>query len=378
MKTSKLRWPWLLERLDDLRRLRRLKPYSVSIGLLTRSHRWPAALRLFEELRRQRISTGAGTVAAALMACRQASRWEDALRFEAFRLSSVGRNGLVSALVRGYHVEMALKRADSVGSYNSMLMSLVHTSLTWTWALHILEKMRESGVKPNLGSFKAAASALKARPSLVLPVYELLCRSNGLQELDTTSLNMLLSSLERCHRWEQALYFLATSRSDLRSYNSAISACGKAARWPLAIHLASEAQGWDAITLGSLLSACTNGAWILALELLEQARCRGILSRIAYHSAILACGQHWLLAIQLLSESISQRIAPDVTLLGAVMSSLERGQRWTQALQLLRDAPEVDAVLLNSCVSAVAKAHRWETTLQLLREAGTLRFPFAC
>ena len=204
-----------------------------------------------------------------------------------------------------------------------------------------------------------------------MPVYELLCRSNPLQ-LDTTSLNMLLSALERCHRWEQALCFLGTSRADLKSYNSAISACAKVARWPMALHLAAQAEhlGWDKITFGSLLSACTNGTWSLALELLEQARCRGLLSRIAYHSSILACGQHWRLAVRLLSESISARISPDVTLLGAVMSSLERGQQWTQALQLLRRAPQVDALLLNSCISAVSKAHRWETTLQLLREAG--------
>ena len=123
VKTS-LRWPWILLQLDDLRHVRRWKPYSVSIGLLTRRGQWQAALQLFVELRRQRIATGSGTVAAALMACRQASRWEEALRLEGKELSEVGRNGLVSALVRGQQVEMALERAGAVGSYNSMLMSV--------------------------------------------------------------------------------------------------------------------------------------------------------------------------------------------------------------------------------------------------------------
>ncbi|CAK9011580.1 unnamed protein product [Durusdinium trenchii] len=326
------------------------------------------------------------------MACRRGACWERSLSLleEAERqevsLDDVSRNGIVSALVSGGHVQMALKQAESASNFNSILMALCRNEMdlpAWTWTLQVLEKMRASNMTPNLGTFKAAASASKSRPDMVLPIFRNLKKHFALEILDGTALNMLLSSLEKCHRWQDALFHLRTFSCtslkrlpDLAAYNSAISACAKVARWTLALSIAAEigSNEWDKITLGSLVLACQTGRWTLALWLLEQGRLQHIQpNQIAIHSAIVACGgRHWPWAIHLLEESTAQRVVPDASMLGAVISSCEKGHQWSRCLHLLSTAfgmqcpPDIAA--LTSSISACAKAHRWEATLQLVRE----------
>lgn len=367
--------------------------YSSFISWLTRSEQWQAALQVFDELPLQRLSPDIGVFAAAFMACRRGACWERSLSLleEAERqevsLDDVSRNGIVSALVSGGHVQMALKQAESASNFNSILMALCRNEMdlpAWTWTLQVLEKMRASNMTPNLGTFKAAASASKSRPDMVLPIFRNLKKHFALEILDGTALNMLLSSLEKCHRWQDALFHLRTFSCtslkrlpDLAAYNSAISACAKVARWTLALSIAAEigSNEWDKITLGSLVLACQTGRWTLALWLLEQGRLQHIQpNQIAIHSAIVACGgRHWPWAIHLLEESTAQRVVPDASMLGAVISSCEKGHQWSRCLHLLSTAfgmqcpPDIAA--LTSSISACAKAHRWEATLQLVREA---------
>eukprot|EP00435_Cladocopium_sp_Y103_P064549 s890_g26.t1 len=197
----------------------------------------------------------------------------------------------------------------------------------------LLEKMRNLSIAPTLATFKAAASASKDRPDMVLPILEtlelMLTELTELTELthfalDETSLNMLLSSLDRCHRWQDALFHLNAAEQgglvpDLASYNSVISACARVARWKAALGLFAEipkgpkALKADEITLGSLVSAYYRGHWSLALQLLYEGRMQNIQpNRIMVHSAIVACeGQHWPWSLLLLEESISWRVAPD-------------------------------------------------------------------
>lgn len=73
--------------------------------------------------------------------------------------------------------------------------------------------------------------------------------------------------------------------------------------------------------------------------------------------------------------ALCSRKSKDSMLLGAVMSSCERGHQWVRCLQLLSRCFAMhcppDLPMLTSCISACGKSHRWEAMAELLREAGT-------
>ena len=396
--TSQDQWQQILDYLNQMQMsgVQDIVTYSASMTFLTKAEKWQAALGVFHQSLR-RLHPDFGSFAAAFMACRRGSSWEQALSLvddaESRRISldDVSRNGIASALVSGDRVPVALEFAESIPNFNSILMSLSRSEVlknpAWTWTLHALDKMGRNGINPNLGTFKAAASALKERPQMVLPIFRSLQARGGLQ-LDETALNMLVSALEKCHHWQEALLQLKrfTSQPDLAAYNSVISACAKVARWTLALSIAAEIgpNKWDEVTLGSLISACDRGEWGLALQLLEQGRLREIQpSRIAIHSAIVAFeGQHWPWAIHLLEESLAWRVFPDASMLGAVVSSCEKGHQWLRSLHLLNlffaQKCTPDLAALTSSISACAKAHCWEATLQLLQEARMCCIALSC
>ena len=398
------KWWKVLDYLTKIQHLQRkdIIPYSASISFLSKVTRWEAALQAFTDIPfyQLRISPDAGIFAAAFMACRLGASWEISLtliqKASFFRVSldDVCRNSLVSALVQGNQILAAGKLAQSTSNFNSILMSLSKglgkglSNLSWPVTLQMLQRMQELIVEPNLGTFKAAASASKDRPDLILPIFQNL----KLSQLDQISLNMLVSSLERCHRWQHALWFLHEQNlkdgmaPDLAAYNSAISACAKVARWSIALQLANEIprSTGDEFTLGSLVSACYRGHWSLALQLLHQGRMQHIQpNRIMFHSAIVACeGQQWRWSIYLLEEALSWRVIPDAPLLSAVMNSCEKGHQWTVCLQLLstsfRSQCTPDLPMLTTSISACANSHRWEATLQLVREAHREIFCRSC
>lgn len=405
IKTStRDKWWKVLDYLTKIQHLQRkdIIPYSASISFLSKVTRWEAALQAFTDIPfyQLRISPDAGIFAAAFMACRLGASWEISLtliqKASFFRVSldDVCRNSLVSALVQGNQILAAGKLAQSTSNFNSILMSLSKglgkglSNLSWPVTLQMLQRMQELIVEPNLGTFKAAASASKDRPDLILPIFQNL----KLSQLDQISLNMLVSSLERCHRWQHALWFLHEQNlkdgmaPDLAAYNSAISACAKVARWSIALQLANEIprSTGDEFTLGSLVSACYRGHWSLALQLLHQGRMQHIQpNRIMFHSAIVACeGQQWRWSIYLLEEALSWRVIPDAPLLSAVMNSCEKGHQWTVCLQLLstsfRSQCTPDLPMLTTSISACANSHRWEATLQLVREAHREIFCRSC
>ncbi|CAJ1339183.1 unnamed protein product [Effrenium voratum] len=369
---------WYLAELRHSRLQQDIIPYSSGISLLTRARQWRAALQVFVELP-WFLSPDAGTFSAALTACRIGSCWPLSLllleKAHALMVTpdEVGHNAIAAALTQGGQVEAALHMAKSVANFNSIIMSL-RNQLAWPWALCVLDQMQRLRIAPNLGTFKSSASIFSEdKPDMILPLLQKL----SLPQLDRTAHNMLMSSLEKCHLWKAALYYFHETSwepPDLTAYNTAISACAKVGRWVWAIELLREmkqgAVAADEITFGSLISG-TKSHWRLALELLQQGHSSQVRpSLVSMHSAVVACGVQWPKATYLLQESMQRRIVPDATMLGAVMSSLEKGQQWARCLRLLgllAVSGGVDLAALSCGLSACAKAHRWEQTLHLLK-----------
>ncbi|CAE7569398.1 unnamed protein product [Symbiodinium pilosum] len=340
-------------------------------------------------MRKHRLAD-VGAFAAVLTACRTGAAWPTSLailqeaRQTHVQPDDICCNAVVSALTRATQIAQALVESQltlKTPNFNSIIMSLRHTSAAWAYAFDVLAHMQNRRVAADVGTLKAAASICGlGRPDLVLSLFK------GLEELrvqpDIIAVNMLMGSLERCHKWQAALHHLHLYCSEglipeLTTYNSAISACSKAARWAWSMHLADTGLllRADEITMGSLITACSSqGYWRLALQLLHASKHGGSPSLIAFHSAITACDRagRWMWSLHLFSDAIASRLTPDVSLLGAVLSGLEKAQHWTRSLALLcrmaGDGYSPDVAVLTSAISACAKAHCWEMALLLTHE----------
>ena len=349
-------WPKILQLLRELQ-ASRLKqdvvPYSSAVTKLSRSESWQKALLLHMDMRRQRLGD-LGAYAALLTACRVGAAWCAALallrelRSAGMQPDTVCSNAVVSALTRATQLSKALlgHLAWETANMNSILMSLRHIPTSWTHALHVLEHMQRRRIPADVGTLKSAMSICgNSRPDLVPGL------SRQLQvQPDTVALNMHLGFLEKRHDWQAALHELRSLnpelggtglRPELITYNTAISACSKAARWAWALELlaamVSSALKPDEVTTGSLITACsTTGRWLLALQLLVASN-QSPPNLIAVHSAITACEKagQWMWSLHLFSDAVASRLAPDIGLLGAVLSSFEKAQQWTRSLQLL-------------------------------------------
>eukprot|EP00434_Breviolum_minutum_P004090 symbB.v1.2.003603.t1/scaffold202.1/size271277/14 len=165
------------------------------------------------------------------------------------------------------------------------------------------------------------------------------------------SYNMAMSRLVRVSHWRQALGMLKnmpeeSMRPDGISYNVAISACGKGIQWQSALVL--------------LATALTNGSADL----------------IGFSAAMTTCTKARQLdqALELLKETQSQRLGVDIMLLGSVLGTCERLNKWRTALHVLEQGlrclgPSNIQQSLPCCHHVLAtctKATRWSVGLQLL------------
>lgn len=124
------------------------------------------------------------------------------------------------------------------------------------------------------------------------------------------------------------------------NFAGAMSACGRAARWRMALSLMKELPGLqleaDAAVYNSLISACSRASeWRESLRLFKR---------------------------------MERGLGPKPTLVtyGALASALEKGEQWPEALLLLEQLPEPRTVkghaslviAFNTVISACEKAWR--------------------
>ncbi|CAE7782042.1 EMB2654 [Symbiodinium sp. CCMP2592] len=166
---------------------------------------------------------------------------------------------------------------------------------------------------------------------------------------------------------------------DVISFNSCISSCQKASRWPWAIHLlfsmVGAALAANSISYNAAIGACQRtGHWQQALQLLRSMPTATVEpSVISYNVGVSACEEaaQWQAALQLFGELCgSQDVAPDAFSYNAVFRVLDVTGHWQMVLCLFRDmasrrvCPSV--VNFNTAISALGREGQWQLTGQML------------
>lgn len=172
------------------------------------------------------------------------------------------------------------------------------------------------------------------------------------------------------------------------SYNTAISACGKAGRWHEAMFLKEKMQHadlpMDVVTLSSLVTACEKvGRWEEALSLFNEAKENGVKPNVfCFNSLISALGHggQWTAAIEAFDEMVESGLSPDVVTYSGLISACQRGYQLDIALDFYKRMKDnnvlPNAYTFMSLFKACEAAGSWEIALELFSEMQAMDIEF--
>ncbi|CAE8743032.1 unnamed protein product, partial [Polarella glacialis] len=209
---------------------------------------------------------------------------------------------------------------------------------------------------------------------------------------DSPACNAAVTACSRARQWPQALALLAAvqrgefpqAQPNTAGFNAALSAFlggGDVRQWPRALQLVQDMRHSallpDAFTYGTLASVCAAAHKAsLALDLPQEMYRSRLQPDLAACNALAAAAglaQQWQQVLSLLGlpylASLSLR--PDITSLGTLLDSLERGRQWQRALQALSEArrckqPSPDQAAFSSTIAACGKSHQSSQAFHLL------------
>ncbi|CAJ1395192.1 unnamed protein product [Effrenium voratum] len=272
--------------------------FSSAVSACEKASRWQAALVTLSSMDAVRMERDIFSSSAAISACAGAAKWEAGL-------------ALLAALQQQ-------ELSPVVITYNSVITACGNAS-QWVAALSLLQRMPMSLADDT--TFHAASYA---------------CGEAG--------------------HWVEALQLLEEMQSrQLRAstvtLNTAITSC----RWDLALHLLRATPHLaDSISFSAACGACGAGRqWQWALELLEEALRRSMVTSQLWTSAISAC-ESWPLALRLFRRMPPAFQAPENVM--ATISACTTSLAWDQALALL--TPEAPGSQVGAVAAALMRLSR--------------------
>eukprot|EP00913_Durusdinium_trenchii_P001150 g1058.t1 len=303
---------------------------------------------------------------AAISSCSNASAWLQAL------------------LVYGAMQQQQV--LPDVASYSQVIMACDEGS-QHALALSFLEELEADSLRPDVVAFGSAMNAC-AHCGELNKALELLNRMQECQvQANLMVANTVINSCVLTGSWEEALKLLSEFQKalqmDVISYNSLLSALAPSGLWTRAVDVLEEARSrgltMDMISSNALMSACENRArWQEALQLMnsyewsappaEKPRLSQIIITNTALAASARSGQ-WLLALSSFSELSQEALQPSHVSYNAVVSACEKGRRWWLALDLYQHLLDsklpLDVATCNSAALACAAAGQWQEALLL-------------
>ena len=195
-------------------------------------------------------------------------------------------------------------------------------------------------------------------------------------------LSKRLSSLGKQSRWAGALLELMgvrlTQLTQISSHNALAAACGKSQAWETALGLIGDARHQslrlNAITFGAGALACQVTAfWRRCTQLLSTARQMSTQVNVVCCTALLhACGRasgegKWAFAVLDFMRTEAMQLT-EVSF-GAAMSACAPEGQWQDALVLFKDAQQMGPSLhcCNAFLTSLEKGRRAEQAMELLK-----------
>ncbi|CAE7416137.1 unnamed protein product [Symbiodinium natans] len=281
--------------------------YSVVLKAFQQSSEWALAIELFAKLH-SRLGIDAVAFNTMLDTCEKATQWQRGLQLFcdapvlAVEPDAVSHATVLSSLNKGFQwmvaLEMFSRFAQRRGYLDTAVCNTAMNSCAlgkkWIEAARLYEDLRRVGLPPNVMTW-----------------------------------NTLLNAFEKGVQWLRALSYLqgwrastsSTSQMDTVSVNTVVSACARAYRWQQALDvfsvMSSQSVPMNVVTFGTLISAsCRGGMWMHGLGLLAKARQLFGPQAVLYSSVAAACHscQMWELALVVRQECLQLGLPIDLPL----------------------------------------------------------------
>ncbi|CAE7344029.1 MEE40 [Symbiodinium natans] len=306
-------WEWALELLERAReRGPPVTPALVDTVIGCLRHAWRSALDVLEDMARRQLQRTLFSYTRCLSACA-----EGVARLEAA--------GATDARPWRFGVAL-LAEAQDAGIQEDVMMdnTLMRCfSKRWQQGVHLLHGMEMLRLEPSVATRAAAARLLgQGAPEQVPALLRQLAMEAPETELAAVY-NAALSGLQAARRWQQALCIVE-------------------------MYLAEAAAGkWrpDPTCATNAMTAC-------------------------------AVASAWPAALALFSDLERMQIEKDVVVVSCALRALQNGQKWEEAVELLRSVSgqglELTLKTRHALLACCAEAGRWEMSLATLEELGSL------
>lgn len=383
--------------------------YNAVICACVRGEKWQRALQLLEGAQRQ----GPGfadviTYSTAINGCAKALQWEmtllllDEMQASDLHPNEISYSTAIRACARGDVPMRALdlfecmKENDvpqNLITYDAVIGACQKDRELWSSALHYLQDMRHSGIKPDTGIYNMALNACQnafewgrgLRNQWLMA--EQLLEDMHFHALvpDLMTYFFAVSACEKAGRWERALELFGDMRHgniqpDEIIYNVAISACQDAGVWQCALILLGKMQAVGllpgAIHYTAAITACEKARqWQQALHLAGQMQLQGLEANVITYTALIRVNAHagrWKTALKIIAEMQEGNEEPNALTYTAAISACHADVQWELALHWKNDMQqhgiEPYFTTYTHLVSMCAEAQQWEWVFQLLDE----------
>ena len=332
-----------------LQRFSTWKAYDLVLEILP----WHRALEIFRGMARKSSELGLAKKSAndLIMRLRDLCLWEQAL--QVFQMLPRKNRGtyilMISACEKGSQWQAALQLFYELNETSSRLdfsnascMRALAKADQWQLAEALLERTLRYGPRPDVNTFNAFLTAFGGTrwPKAL----------HNLQRLSWHALAAddftLVTSISRLPRWQPALSFLRTSRSQSTECKEAFSALMRTlkVRWKDSVALLSSMCDFDLETTVPCL-----GGFLLALKEAD----------------------HWekmMIFMEKTEESFSHRVGPVARSLQ--ISTNARAARWSEALCFFRGMVEralkLSASESTAAISACDTGPQWPLALKIM------------
>jgi pentatricopeptide repeat protein len=311
-----------------------VRSYTRMVHAASRRRRWLMVGELLELMREADEPANDVTYTALLSEMARAAQYElveEVIQTEGLTMSTDIYNALITGCSKSGRVGAAYRYFEAMLSNGVRPTGMTFASLlacssgrpqATERARVVFSTMESLGIKPDCWCLNAYMGLLTSagQPHKALEVYESFSWRGV--EPDTVSLNSAMAALERMAHADEALKLLRRAEGaavgpvpNLITYNSVLSALGKAGMWQKALELMDEmrARGERSesarpcvVTYNSLMSACARGGQPhLSLELFREMEEKGIRRDVySYGAALHAClaASDWQKSLELVAE----------------------------------------------------------------------------
>lgn len=252
-------------------------------------------------------------------------------------------------------------RATAV-SYNSACNAIsevqtdkfVSGSKQWPWALQVFSEMSQESISSDQVGLTAAMKAVGLNSSPTDPhSWQIVLTAIAADGYcDVVSFTTAITICGAAKLWQVALSLLQHMSGignlvpNRISFGAAISACEKASQWTWALQLLDTIQNAESfqpneIILSAVISACEKSSrWEIALSLLLSLGTLDLeMTSESYNPVIAASAtSNWQLACELFTQIPAMRLSPDSFSYAAMMKAFAQGSKWQAALLFLQSS----------------------------------------